>query len=97
LEDEGLATVHRYRRGTDAVQALIIGRVDAVVIDNEPARVFVAMNPGLVILETEFAVEDYAIAFAKDNPLREAVDNALRELIADGTVQRIIDKYISAD
>jgi len=97
LEDEGLATIQRYRRGTDAVQSLVVGRVDAVVIDNEPARAFVALNPGLRILETEFAVEDYAIAFAKDNPLRDAVDAALRDLIADGTVQRIIEKYISAD
>jgi len=98
LEDEGLATVHRFRRGADAVQALVTGRVDCVVIDNEPARAFVAMNPGLVILDTEFAVEDYAIAFSKDNPeLREAVDAALRDLIADGTVQKVIDKYITSN
>ena len=56
------------------------------------------MNPGLVILDTEYAVEDYAIAFAKGNStLREAVDGALRELIADGTVQGILDKYIGTD
>jgi len=97
LEDEGLATIHRFRRGADAVQALITGRVDCVVIDNEPARAFVAMNRGLHILETEFTVENYAIAFAKGNPLRDAVDNVLRELIADGTVQRIINKYITVD
>lgn len=95
LEDEGLATIYRYRRGADAVQALVTGRVDCVVIDNEPARAFVAMNPGLTILETEYAIEDYAICFAKGNTaLRDAVDGALRELIADGTVQRILDKYI---
>ena len=95
LEDEDLATIHRFRRGADAVQALVSGRVDCVVIDNEPAKAFVAMNPGLVILETEFVVEDYAIAFAKGNTaLRDAVDGALRELIADGTAKRIIDKYI---
>jgi len=95
LEEEGLATVHRYRRGTDAVQALIAGRVDCVIIDNEPAKAFVAANPGLKILDTEFAVEDYAIAFQKGNTaLKEAVDGALRELIADGTAQSIIDKYI---
>ena len=97
LEDEGLATIHRFRRGADAVQALVTGRVDCVVIDNEPARAFVAMNRGLRILETEFAVEQYAIAFAKGNPLRDAVDGALRELIADGTVQRIINKYITTN
>jgi len=98
LEDEGLATIHRYRRGADAVQALVTGRVDCVVIDNEPAKAFVAMNRGLKILETEFAVENYAIAFSLSNTaLRNAVDGALRELIADGTVQRIIDKYISTN
>jgi len=98
LEDEGLATIHRYRRGADAVQALVTGRVDCVVIDNEPAKAFVAMNRGLHILDTEFAVENYAIAFALNNTaLRDAVDGALRELIADGTVQRIIDKYISTN
>lgn len=98
LEDEGLATISRYRRGADAVQALVTDRVDCVVIDNEPAKAFVAMNPGLVILDTEYAVEDYAIAFSKGNTaLRDAVDNALKELIADGTVQRIVDKYIGTD
>jgi len=98
LEDEGLASISRYSRGADAVQSLITGRVDCVVIDNEPAKAFVAMNPGLVILDTEFAVEEYAIAFSKNNkPLRDAVDKALRDLIADGTVQSIIDKYIVAE
>jgi len=96
LEDEGLATVHRYRRGTDAVQALIADRVDCVIIDNEPAKAFVAANQGLKILDTEFAVEDYAIAFQKGNTaLKEAVDGALRELIASGAAQSIVDKYIA--
>ena len=98
LEDEGLATVHRYRRGTDAVQSLIAGRVDCVIIDNEPAKAFVAANQGLKILETEFAVEDYAIAIRRGNTaLKEAIDEVLLGLIADGTVQRIVDKYITAD
>lgn len=98
LEDEGKATMYRYSRGADAVQALVIGRVDCVIIDNEPAKAFVAMNPGLKILETEFAKEDYAIAFSKSSKaLRDAVDAALRDLIADGTVKKIVDKYISAD
>jgi len=98
LEDEGLATIHRFRRGADAVQALVTGRVDCVVIDNEPAKSFVAMNRGLHILDTEYAVEDYAIAFAKNNTaLRDAVDGALKELIANGTTKRIIEKYINAN
>jgi len=98
LEDEGLATVQRYRRGTDAVQSLLVGRVDCVIIDNEPAKAFVAVNPGLKILDTEFAVEDYAIAVRKGNTeLLDAINTALTGLINDGTVQRIVDKYISAD
>jgi len=98
LEEKGLAAIQRYRRGADAVQALVTGRVECVVIDNEPARAFVAMNTGLRILDTEFAVEDYAISFSKSNTaLRDAVDGALRELIADGTVQLIISKYINTN
>jgi polar amino acid transport system substrate-binding protein len=97
LEDEGFATIHRFNRGSDAVQALITGRVDCVVIDNEPARSFVAMNPGLNILATEFAVENYAIAFARGSQLRVEVDRVLRDLIADGTVQRIINRYIRTE
>jgi len=98
LEDEGLATVERYSKGTDAVQALITGKVDCVVIDNEPAKAFVAANEGLKILETEYITEDYAIAVNKENTeLLEKVDTALQKLIADGTVQDIIDKYIPAE
>lgn len=97
LEDEGLATVERYNKGADAVQSLVTDKIDCVVIDNEPAKAFVAANEGLVILDTEYAVEDYAIAMAKESPLYEDVNNALKELIADGTVQTIVDKYISAE
>jgi polar amino acid transport system substrate-binding protein len=94
IEDEGLGTVQRYNKGADAVQALITGKVDCVVIDNEPAKAFVAANEGLKILDTEYITEDYAIALAKGSDLTESVNNALNELIADGTVQSILDKYI---
>ena len=97
LEDAGLATVERFNKGADAVLALTQGKVDCVVIDNEPAKEFVAANEGLVILDTEYAVEDYAICFAKDSELTAQVNGALQELIADGTVQAIIDTYISAE
>ena len=98
LEDEGLATVERYSKGADAVQALITGKIDCVIIDNEPAKAFVAANEGLKILDTEYAVEDYAIAINKENTeLLEKVNSALAKLIADGTVQDIIDKYIPAE
>ena len=98
LEDAGLATIDRYSKGADAVQALKTGKVDCVVIDNEPAKAFVSEVDGLKILETEYIEEEYAAAMNKDNAaLYEAVNAALEELIADGTVQSIIDKYISAE
>ena len=98
IEDEGLGTVDRYNKGADAVMALKSGKVDCVIIDNEPAKAFVAENEGLKILDTEYAVEDYAIAMNKGNEeLYKQVNEALEELIADGTVQKILDKYINAD
>lgn len=97
IEDEGLGTIDRYNKGADAVMALKNGQVDCVIIDNEPAKAFVAANEGLKILDTAYAEEDYAIAIAKENTaLLEKVDAALQELIADGTVQSVIDKYISS-
>ena len=98
LEDAGLATIDRYSKGAEAVQALKTGKVDCVVIDNEPAKAFVAEVEGLKILDTEYILEEYAGAMNKDNAeLFEAVNAALEEMIADGTVQAIIDKYISAE
>ena len=91
----GEENVVRYKTGADAVQALKTGKVDAVIIDNEPAKAFVAANEGLKILDAEWAVEDYAIAIAKGNTeLLTAVNNALAELEADGTIDAIIAKYI---
>ena len=84
--------------GALAVMALVNGQVDCVVIDNEPAKSYVAENPGLEILDTEFAVEDYAIGFAKGNDaLKDAVNAAMKELKDDGTFQKIVDKYITAE
>lgn len=86
-----------YTNGATAIQALLSGKVDCVVIDSQPAQEFVKQNDGLKILDTEFTNEDYAIGVSKDNPqLLAAVNGALKELTADGTVQSIIDKYISA-
>jgi polar amino acid transport system substrate-binding protein len=94
----GEENVTAYPNGATAVQALISGKVDCVVIDSQPAQEFVKQNEGLKILDTEFVSEDYAIGISKDNTaLRDAVNSALQELIADGTVQSIIDKYISAE
>ena len=90
--------VTAYDNGATAVQALVNGQIDAVVIDNEPAKSFVAANPGLKILDTEFAVEDYAIGMAKGNTqLLEAINGVMAELKADGTFQNIVDKYIPAE
>ena len=90
--------VTAYESGALAVQALINGKVDAVVIDNAPAQEFVAANEGLKILDTEFAVEDYAIGVKKGNTaLLDAINGALNKLIEDGTVQSIVDKYIAAE
>ena len=87
-----------YDNGITAVQALMNGQVDCVIIDNAPAQEFVAANPGLTLLEGEWVVEEYAIGLNKNNTaLNEAINNALAELIADGTVQSIIDKYITAE
>ena len=92
------ATIERYNKGFEAVQALSQGKVDAVIIDNEPAKVFVAENEGLVLLDEAFTEEDYAMAIAKENTeLLEKVNKALAELKEDGTLQAIVDKYISAE
>ena len=87
-----------YDDGAAAVQALMNGQIDAVVIDNKPAQEYVAANPGLKILDGEFTNEDYAIGVAKGNTaLLDAINGALEELTADGTIQSIVDKYISAN
>ena len=96
LGDEATSRIEQYQTGNDAVAALSAGKVDAVIIDNEPAKSYVAATSGLVILDTEYVTEDYAICFAKGNPLKDKVNEALNALIADGTVKTIVDKYISA-
>ena len=96
-DDFGDDAVVAYDDGLTAVQALKNGQVDAVVIDNAPATEYVAANPGLVILDTSYAEEDYAIGMAKGSALEDAVNAALEELKADGTLQSIVDKYITAE
>lgn len=98
MEDLGLATVDRYSKHADAIQAVLTGKADCVILDNEPAKVFVSETEGLKMLEAEYVEEQYAIAMSKDNKeLYDAVNGALEELIKDGTVQTIVDKYISAE
>ncbi len=97
-DDYGEEHVTAYDNGLTAVQALVSGKVDCVVIDNAPAQEFVKANDGLAILDTEYANEDYSIGVDKGNTaLLDAINGALKELIADGTVQRIIDTYIPAN
>ena len=96
--DYGQENVKQYANGALAVAALKNGQVDCVVIDNEPAKAFVAANDGLKILETEYVTEDYAAAISKDNAeLTEKVNKAMEELKADGTIDEIIAKYIKAE
>lgn len=97
-DEFGADNVEQYNKGNDAVMALVSGKIDAVIIDNEPAKSYVAANEGLVILDTEYAVEDYAAAISKDNTaLLNAINGALKELKDDGTLDSIVAKYISAE
>lgn len=92
------AKVEQYNKGFEAVQALTQDKLDAVIIDREPAKVFVSQNEGLIILDEEFTVEDYAIAVAKNNDeILGKVNASLKKLKDSGRLQEIIDKYISAE
>lgn len=97
-DDFGDENVVAYDNGLTAVQMLNNGQVDCVVIDNAPAKEFVAANPGLKLLDTAYVEEDYAIGVGKGNTeLKDAINTALEELKADGTLQAIVDKYITAE
>ena len=97
-EDIKDVKVERYSKGFEAVQALTQGKIDAVVIDGEPAKEFVKEAEGLKILDEAFTEEDYAIAIAKDNEeLLEKVNKALADLKESGKLDEIVAKYISAD
>ena len=90
--------VTAFDNGASAVQALLNGQVDCVIIDSAPANEYVKANPGLTLLEGNWVEEEYAIGMNKNNAaLKDAVNKALEELTADGTVQKIIDKYITAE
>ena len=96
--DFGEDHIARFNKGADAVQALITGKCNAVIIDNSPAETFVAQNKGLKILPTVYAEEEYGFELSLDNDeLYNEVNGALEELLKDGTVQKIIDTYIKAE
>lgn len=96
--DFGQENVKQFSNGSLAVSALANGQVDCVVIDNEPAKNYVAANTGLKILDTEYVTEDYAIAVSKDNPdLLKKINTALKELKEAGKIDEIVGKYIKAE
>ncbi len=99
MTDEiGDGRIDRYNKGADAIVALLNGNVDAVVIDNQPALAFVEANDGLTILETPYAIEDYAMAVNKDNEeLLAEINRVLAEMQADGTIDAIIERYIPTE
>ena len=103
VKEDGTVTtdrVVRYKTGAEAIEALKTDKVDMVIIDNEPAKSFVAANEGIHILEgdNEYAIEDYAICVAKENTeLLEKINQALKELKEDGTIDKIVNKYIKAN
>ena len=97
-EGQPAAKIERYDAGADAVNALKQGKVDCVIIDNEPAKVYVSKNDDLEILADPFADEDYAIAVKKGNTeLVDKINAALDELEAEGTLKKIVDNYIGDD
>lgn len=97
-DDFGAENVEEYSKGADAILALTTGKIDAVIIDREPAKAFIAANEGLKLLDTEYAVEDYAIIVSEGNTeLCSKINSALAALKADGTIDKIVAKYINAD
>ncbi|MCI5935743.1 MAG: basic amino acid ABC transporter substrate-binding protein [Lachnospiraceae bacterium] len=97
-EDIEGVTLERYNKGFEAVQSLLTGKIDAVIIDEQPAKAFVSQNEGIKILEEKFTDEDYAAAIAKDNTeLVEAVNKALANLKSSGKLDEIVAKYITED
>lgn len=90
--------IERYNKGAEAVQSLLQDKIDAVIIDNEPAKVFVAENEGLTLINDAYEKEEYAIAVAKDNTeLLEKINASIKNLKDSGKLQEIIDSYISAE
>ena len=96
-DDYGDENIERYNKVFEAVEALKQGKIDAVIIDDQPAQTFVKETEGLKILETEYVEEEYALCFKKDSELVEKVNTAIAELKEDGTFDKIIDKYIGGE
>lgn len=96
--DEAGTTIERYNKGADAIQALKLGKIDCVVIDEQPAIQFVKQNSNIRIIEEEFTVEEYAFVIAKqDTELLEQVNTTLAKLQNDGTIDNIVKNYIGSE
>jgi len=96
--DEAGTVITRFNKGADAVQALKQGKVDCVIIDEQPAKAYISKNSELSILDEEFALEEYAMCVAKENTeLTAQINQALTELKEDGTLASITDNYIGDD
>ena len=96
--DEFGTVIERYNKGTDAIQALKNGKIDCVILDEQPSLAYTARNTELKILEEEFAVEEYAICINKSNTkLKDNINEALSKLKEDGTLEQIIDNYVGDD
>ena len=96
-KDKG-STIQRYNKGTDAVQSLKQGKIDCIVIDEEPAKAFVKVNKDISILEEEFVSEDYAICISKEKfELKNKINDAINTIRSNGILQKIIDGYILDD
>jgi len=96
--DEAGSTVERFNKGNDAVLSLKQGKIDCVIIDEQPAKAFVGGNDDLTILEEPFEIEEYAMCLSKDSgELKDKINNALAELKEDGTLDSIVKNYIGDD
>ena len=92
------ATVEKYNKGADAIEALKQGKIDAVLIDASPAKYFVSKNSDIVALDDPFAVEEYACAVKKGNDeLTRQINDALSQLREDGTLNLIEQNWLVDD
>lgn len=96
--DEAGTTIERYNKGADAIQALKLGKIDCVVIDEQPGIEFVKQNSNIRIIDEEFSLEDYAFCVSKENTeLLAQINTAIEKLQADGTIDDIIKNYIGTE
>ena len=97
-EKDGTATVSRFNKAADAVQALKQSKIDCIVLDEQPAKAFVDRNSDIKIIDEEFTLEDYALCVKKGNKeLLEKINTSLAKLKDDGTLEQIINSYIGTD